>query len=374
MSDINLSRYSIGVRWIHSMTGPPLENRFINVIGGRIESFTEQPTQPEVFDFGDECQILPGTVNAHAHLELSQVPGMLDVPKVNGRRPMADWVAELMRFRRGPVYDAAQGIWSAMIREEILSETSVVFDIVPPNLDFETSKLPRFPAWLRFVELIDWRGNHRTDVRGSLSGAYGLSPHAPQTVCPALLEAVVKMDVPMAMHLAETPEEIEFLATGGGPLTELMRKADPEYDPQKVRLGKRPMDYLKLLSEAPKTLVIHGNYLDDEELKFLAERRETMAVAYCPRCHDYFGHNVSGEYPLRKMLDLGVRVLLGTDSLASAPDLSIIAEMKYLLQHHPEIPAETVFRMGTIDGAAFFGLKDGLGTLQVDGPARFAFF
>ena len=149
----------------------------------------------------------------------------------------------------------------------------------------------------------------------------------------------------------------------------MMRRADPDYDLKSVLLGKRPMDYLQLLSAAPKVFIIHGNYLDDEELRFLAAHRETMSVVYCPRSHAYFRHT---PYPLEKMLDFGVRVLLGTDSLASVANLSFIEEMQFVLKNHPSVSAEAVYRLGTLEGAVVFDLhREGLGTIRPGSPARF---
>ncbi len=375
MTAFKNASYSLGARWIHTMTGKPLENRFINVIENRIDSITAKPTQDEVYDFGDDCRILPGTVNMHTHLELSQLTEPLAVPVDRaGCRGMAGWISRLMEFRRGPDYHASSGIWAALLRAEVLSETNALVDIVPPGLIPETTPLPAFPAWYRFTELIAWTESKAAELlevqRFQPSNIrYGVSPHAPQTICPALLEGAVRLGVPVAMHLAESREEIEFLATGRGPLFDLMRRADPDYNAKRVILGSRPMDYLERLAAAPRALVIHGNYLDDEELEFLAAHRETMAVVFCPRSHAYFGHE---KYPLKKMLDWDVNVLLGTDSLASVPDLSVAAEMRFVLEHYPEIAPETVFRMGTILGAEFLDRPD-FGTLQPDKPARFAF-
>ena len=87
---------------------------------------------------------------------------------------------------------------------------------------------------------------------------------------------------------------------------------------------------LRMLADAPRALVIHGNYLDDEELAFLAANRERMSLVYCPRTHAYFEHP---PYPLAKHLKLGVRVALGTDSRASNPDLDLLAEMRHVAQN-----------------------------------------
>jgi cytosine/adenosine deaminase-related metal-dependent hydrolase len=350
-----------------------LENHFINVVDGVVDSVTAKPAQRTVFDFGSECQILPGTVNAHTHLELSGLPAPLDVPAVAGLRSMAAWIPPLMQFRRSELYNAENAVAAAFLRQEVLSESVAVADIVPLTLNIQNVPAPKIPVWLPFGELIAWKKEQVKEkmTEASRCRLTGVSPHAPQTVCPELLEAVIQRNVPVAMHLAESPEELELLQTGGGgALFGVMKNADPDYEPKNVLLGKRPLDYLQLLAHSPQAFIIHGNYLDDEELRFLAAHRETLSVVYCPRSHHYFGFQ---KYPLKKMLDFGVRVLLGTDSLASSPDLSIVNEMRFTLREHPEIPVETVFRFGTLDAAAAFGLNDRFGTIQAGRPARFAF-
>ncbi|GHT46687.1 hypothetical protein FACS189454_08200 [Planctomycetales bacterium] len=290
---------------------------------------------------------MSGVVNAHAHLELSSLSKPLDVPS----RKMSDWVGALLKFRHSDSYQPEAAIRAAL---QSLRGTIAVADIVPPRLhdiSFSTADCFHFS----FIELIAWREDQINQLQPAIRDARFLSPHAPQTVCPALLEQVVQAGVPVAMHLAETKDELALLRHHRGGLLEMMRRADSDYSPKKVLLGKRPLDYLQLLSQAPKALVIHGNYLDDEELRFLAAHRETMAVVYCPRSHAYFRHK---PYPLQKMLDLGVRVLLGTDSLASSPDLNVVNEMRFAQQQHPNVPLETIIRLGTSESIEFFGPSD----------------
>jgi len=342
------------------MLGPSLEYHWINITDGKVESISVSPAYLSAQYLGDRSVILPGAINAHAHLELSQLESPLDVP----RRSMSDWVAALLAFRRSARYDADEGIRQALCRPEVLESTIAIADIVPP--DAMTSRdLLRFPFLCSFTELIAWRSNQ---IEEDFSHTFGLSPHAPHTVCPALLEKTIRRNVPIAMHLAETPEELQLLRHHTGPLLEMMRRVDPDYDPKFVLLGKRPMDYLQLLCAAPSVLIIHGNYLDDEELRFFAAHRETMSVVYCPRSHAYFRH---ASYPLQKMLDYGVRVLLGTDSLASVPNLSLGEEMQFAMQQHPMVSSDAVYRMGTLEGATALNLPVGFGCIQAGSPARF---
>ena len=348
------------------MLGAPLENHWINIMAGNVESVSVQPAHPTIH-LGERSILLPATVNAHAHLELSQLEAPLDVPN----RSMSDWVAALLAFRRSPDYDAEQGILQALRRPELWESTIAVADIVPPILETADGRRRTVTdetcRWLPFTELIGWRQDQE---RGAFAPRYtfGLSPHAPHTVCPALLDWAIRQNIPLAMHLAETPEELQLLRHHTGPLLEMMRRADSDYDPKTVLHGKRPMDYLQLLSAAPKAFIIHGNYLDDEELQFLAARRETMSVVYCPRSLAYFRHSA---YPLKKMLDYGVRVLLGTDSLASVPNLNLVEEIQFAWKQHPTVSLEIIYRMGTLEGASALDLPKGFGTIQPGSPAKF---
>src|SRR5262249_30721246 len=145
-------------------------------------------------------------------------------------------------------------------------------------------------------------------------------------------------DLPMAMHVAESRAELQLLRDGTGPFQELLEERSM-WDPEAIPRGSKPLDYLQMLSEAPRSLAIHGNYLDDEELQFLGLHRDRMSLVFCPRTHAYFFHP---PYPLGRAIAAGVRVALGTDSRASNPDLSLLAELRHVMQSHPWIDPHQV--------------------------------
>jgi aminodeoxyfutalosine deaminase len=178
-----------------------------------------------------------------------------------------------------------------------------------------------------------------------------------------LLDAVVEFSavrgIPVAMHLAESPEELELLQSGGGPLRTLMEEMDA-WDGSLVQRPMRPMDFLRRLAECHRALVVHGNYLDDEEIGFLGGHAARMSVVYCPRSHDWFSHRT---YPLEKMLSAGVVVALGTDGRGSSPDLSLWAEMQRAARRHPGVGRDRILRMGTLSGARALGLADQFGSI-----------
>src|SRR5205814_8406147 len=83
-------------------------------------------------------------------------------------------------------------------------------------------------------------------------------------------------------------------------------------------------------------------------------------LVYCPRTTAAFGHP---PHPFREFLQRGVRVALGTDSLASNPDLDLLAEMRFVHQRHPDFPGDALLRMGTLSGAEALGWADETGSL-----------
>jgi cytosine/adenosine deaminase-related metal-dependent hydrolase len=212
-------------------------------------------------------------------------------------------------------------------------------------------------------------------ARASLGTGWraGLSPHASYSVHPDLLARAVDLalraEVPLAMHLAESREELQLLASQDGPFVPLLEGLNAWY-PGAIPRGARPMDYLRILAKAPRVSVIHGNYLADDEIEFLGEHADRMSVVYCPRTHRFFQHR---RYPLDRMLAAGVRVALGTDSRGSTPDLSLLAELRQVSRDFPEVAPAQILRMATVRAAEALGEDPGKGTLAEGNPADLVF-
>jgi cytosine/adenosine deaminase-related metal-dependent hydrolase len=170
------------------------------------------------------------------------------------------------------------------------------------------------------------------------------------------------------MHVAESREELQLLATGDGPFRELL-EALGAWDREAIPLGSRPLDYLQVLALAPRALVIHGNYLDLAERAFIAERAARMSVIYCPRTHSYFAHE---RYPLAEMLAAGIRVAIGTDSRASTPDLNLLAELQHVAAKHPGLRPAEILVLGTLAGAQALGQDHEVGSLTAGKLANLA--
>ena len=372
-------------RYVFPVTAAPIRDGAMAIQDGRIvavgRSIAITSDAASLVDLGNVA-LLPGLINAHTHLEFSDLPAPLGTPGIG----LVDWIGRLMEYRRTLDSAAVASAVRHGLSESVGHGTVALGEIAQPG--WPPSEITAAdPAITLFLELIAPTAARvegaiamarefirAADLKSQISNlkskiqnpkySRGLSPHSPYTVHPALLQAVAALSaehrVPLAMHLAESQEEMELLQSGSGPLRDLL-EARGAWDGTVVRPGARPLDYLRTLECAHRLLVIHGNYLDAEEIAFLSARRRQMAVIYCPRTHAWFVH---APYPLQELISAGVTVGLGTDGRGSSPDLSILAEMRAVVQRHPQVARETVLRLGTLGGAAALGLDSQLGSLE----------
>lgn len=360
-------RITLKARYVFPVTSAPIPDGTVTIEGTRIVGL-RGAAQGTVRDLGNVA-ILPGLVNAHTHLEFSDLRAPLGPPGMG----FVQWIEAVIRFRR----EAAERPPNAVelgLRESSRSGVTALGEIAQPGFDHKAFRASRLDATV-FVELIAPTRDRINDalnaaalhemLRG-LRRVYrsGLAPHAPYSVHPELLRdlLLVKLthQAPIAFHLAESREELELLRLGTGPFREFLSRIEG-WSPAMIPRGTRPLDYLRLLSKAKRALVIHGNYLDEEETALVAEQSDRMAVVYCPRTHAYFGHD---PYPLARYLSAGVVVGLGTDSRASSPDLSILSEMRFVARHYPAVSPRQVIRLGTLDAARVLGLEKSIGSLS----------
>jgi cytosine/adenosine deaminase-related metal-dependent hydrolase len=345
--------------------------------GDRIVSVGAAPPLVEIIDLG-QAAVVPGLVNAHTHLEFSDLAAPLGTPGM----PLPDWIEQVVAHRRAQAHTPQDSI-ARGLAECLAAGTTTVGEIAThdwrPLVDAAAAR----PDVVMFYESI---GPNRERVEAAITASKafvearstlsavrpGLSPHAPYTVHHELLCGLVDLSrqagLPVAMHLAESREELELLATGGGAFRTLLQRLDSWQEHPTARLNS-VMAYLEALAPAPRALVIHGNYLGDAEIEFLGDYAERMSVVYCPRTHDFFRHD---EYPLARMLSRGVSVALGTDSRASNPDLSLWEEMRFVTQRHPQLSLAQVLELGTRGGARSLGLAATLGTLEAGKLANLA--
>ena len=371
-------------RYVFPVTGAVIDGGVLTIRDRRIEAVERSASTGSAEDLGNVA-ILPGLVNAHTHLEFSALAAPLGEPAMG----LPQWIERVVTWRRQTAATATDPIsHTTAVRQGLADSLSYGVTALGEicTVDWDQQPFPehavacglfreqigltadRCQASLQTAEnwLSDFDRRCPTPAADSPTGQRcpGLSPHAPYTVGFRLLEPLCQLarsaGVPIAMHLAESPQELEFLATGGGPFAEMLDRLGAS-DPSADGTALRPYDYLLRLAEADRALVIHGNYLDERELDYLALHRNRMSLVYCPRTHVFFDHD---RYPWEAALARQIPLALGTDSCASNPDLDLFAEMRWIASQATGPAPAQVLAMGTHNGAQALGLDSQMGALE----------
>ena len=357
-------------RWVLPIAQPPIRDGWVAVEDGRILAVgrpgdTPPPGAAHHPDGPIEGAILPGLVNAHVHLELSWMRGQ--VPPAPS---MPDWVEQLMTLRRTVSHEPAEPIADA-IRELRASGTALAGDITNTLAAYE----PLADSHLSAAVFREVLGFNIADpdaivasIREQLDALTPMAwlrpsivPHAPYSVAPALLRAIAAVagDARIAIHLGESAEEIRFLRDGQGPWRDLLTRLGVWSDTWRPP-GTGPVDYVAahgLLND--RLLAVHGLHLTDPELRTLAAAGATVVT--CPRSNRWTG---AGLPPIARFYGSGVRVAVGTDSLASVEDLNLFAELRMIRDLAPLVPASAILASATRHGADALGFGDELGTIE----------
>lgn len=358
-------------RWVLPVAQAPISHGIVVVRNGLIESVGNRVPVVPVRDFGDSV-LIPTLINAHTHLEFSDLRAPIQ-PRSDS---FASWIEAVVNYRRarltsqgGLTCADALPRMNAGCVEVLAGGAGYVGDIAVQA--YHNGPLPI--AGTAFHEILGLRSDQAEATWQRFSNALdtsntagswrqGVSPHSPYTLRQDLFQRAIQYAIsrtmPVAMHIAESRDEMQLLVSHDGPLRLLFNAWDV-WDASAFATGSRPLDYLQQLAQLPRALVIHGNYLDEHEVEFLANRSAHMSVIHCPRTHAFFAHD---QNPLHRLLKSGVRVSIGTDSRASNPDLSMFDELRFLHKVHSELAPERILKMATRDASVALGLEDS-GTL-----------
>lgn len=328
---------------------------------------TSQDLDAVVIDWG-AAVLMPGLVNAHTHLELTGLEG-----RMTAFSSFSDWLSQVVRARRDWTPDDLAASVRKGAQMALESGTTLVGDITASGVSVTALS----GAKLRRVVFEETLGLSASGARTAFSSlearldglepdellTHGASPHAPYSVSPDLYRDVARLarnrSIPLATHLAETTAEIEFLQTGGGEFRDFLSRlgALPEdWSPP----GLAPLPYLESLNVLEQSpLLVHCNYLDADSIARILACHSS--VVYCPRSHAFFNHP---RHPVRDLLDAGVNVALGTDSIASNDSLSMLDEIRFLHRTRRDLKSDEILRMATVNGAAALGFGGVLGRLR----------
>jgi 5-methylthioadenosine/S-adenosylhomocysteine deaminase len=357
-----------------------VEGDRVTAVGPREEVLAAAGDKAEVRDLGSAA-VMPGLVNCHTHLELSWLEE--DPPRggdyevwlrdLLDRRPREDpnqaraaaAQALTLLSARGTVAvgDVSNGIWCGPLIAKAGFHGVLFHELL--GLKATEAEASLEAAATRLEEL-----TADADVAAARDRIrVVLTPHAPHTTSAPLLRALAgraaAANQPLSIHVAESEAEVDLLQDGSGPLGALFDELDLR-DPSWSPPGLTPVAHLDRLGVlSPRTLAVHCVRLRRTDHSLLQARRATVIA--CARSNERLG---VGRAPLVELLREGIPVALGTDSLASAPDLDLLAEIVALRRIWPALKPAAILRMATLNGARALGLDTCLGSVEAGKLAR----
>lgn len=365
--------------WLVPICEPPIKDGWVALDRGRVVAFGRRAagdTQGEQ-DLGSVA-VLPGLVNAHTHLELSYLRH-----EVSPAPDFVTWVRRVVAARRRRpdprATEIVRGVEDA-IDEAVSCGTAIVGDISNTLVTFGPLTKSAL-AGVVFYEIIRFAAAAADRVVEQASRQLdalmptetvraSLAAHAPYSVAPLVFRAIraaVERDplAPCSVHVSESAEEVEFIRTGGGAWRTFLDEMNA-WDPAWMAPGVSPVQFLDECGFLDaRVLAVHGVQMSTADLDRLAARGATLVT--CPRSN---GHTGAGAPPLEDFYASGVRVAVGTDSLASAPDLNIFAELATMRALAPSVPAAALLDSATRQGARALGFESDFGTIEPGKRAR----
>jgi cytosine/adenosine deaminase-related metal-dependent hydrolase len=354
-----MSSRTFTARWVFPVSGPPLANGTVTVRGDRIEAVESRGARAADEDLGNVA-LVPGLVNPHTHLDLSGARGLIPATDPDH---FTDWLRGVIAYRR----TRTQLQTKADIRHGLASclefGTTLIGDISAGGESWHALAASPVRAVV-FREVIGLNALRMSEVAravsrwcsedlGLVNSRRAISPHAPYSVHGTCYKVISHRLRQWTTHLAESPGELRLLANRRGPFRDFLEQLGV-WEPGCLAPSAEVI--LQWLAEAGLGIIAHGTYLPRD-----VTIPPNAAICYCPRTHAAFGHP---PHPFREFLARGVRVCLGTDSLASNPDLDVLAEARFVRARYPDFPGTQLLRMVTLSGAEALGWADECGSLE----------
>lgn len=343
-----------GRTWVRDVTLLIEGHLIADVLVGRPAPMDSRPLLAERVPV-----LLPGFINLHGHLEYTPLRGRLP----RGPVPFVEWIDAIRKAKAALTKeDVAAGLAEGFA-ELVRGGTTTVADSVSLSATVEVLE-GGFRPPLNVLALGEVLGldakvaQHTSAIARRLEAwagrqagvpfvRFGLNPHAPfsagREARAVVREFLAAGPGALGWHLAETPEEMELLRTGSGPLHDYFAGAGLAM-PFDTPPGTGPLQFLAAegcLPERPRTLAFHGNFLDSAADRELLNR---VVLVHCPLTHEFFARP---PVNIRTFLEAGGAVALATDGLASADTLSMLDVLRSAARQHPQLAPTLLIGMTT---------------------------
>lgn len=356
---------------IHPVTSPAVTNHVLvlETDGSIVDIVPESTIDPTLIERMDG-ELVPGFVNTHCHLELSHLKGRF--PEKKG---LPDFLFRVVD-ERGADEEEIQAAMQAADSQMSAAGIVAVGDICN-TADSLRVKADSSLFYHSFVELLAFnpiRAHKALEAGNQLlqqvieSGLYGsLVAHAPYSVSQALLFLITRQcaaqDVPTSIHMMESNDENEFFMQGTGLYHRLYSRMNMDIDFFEPE-GKTALSaLLPYMYPATRTLLVHNTIATASDVQEAIALHPQLYWCFCPNANLYIESRLPDIPQLMNAIPEG-RITLGTDSLASNHQLSILAEMRTIREAYPQIPFEKLLEWATINGARFLGIDNRFGSLE----------
>lgn len=359
----------LSASYVYPVNGPVIKNGIIGVDNDGLirEVLTAEEAKKRNIDQVSfyEGLMVPGFVNTHCHLELSNLKGEIDQ-----HTGLTDFVQSVMKLRSSDEY----AIDIAMLEadKEMFENGIVAVGDIANQAVSITIKRSSPLYYHTFLEVMGFNpATAKASIRRALEfkekfGDFPVTivPHAPYSVSAELFEELRlvadALNGPVSMHNQETADENAFFERKEGGFLKLYEFLGLDigfYEPG----GKTSLQtVLPLLSAKQKTLLVHNTTTSSADVAFAEAQHPDLYWCLCPNANLY----IEDQLPDVEMLrSAGLKITLGTDSLASNTGLSILAEM-LTLQDNFEVPVGELVRWATLNGAEFLGITERFGSLE----------
>ena len=370
-------------RTILPVSQPPIENGAVVISGNRIRAIAPWPElKPDadetVLDLGDVI-LLPGLVNAHCHLDYTDMAGELPPPKT-----FTDWIPLITAAKSNWSYSEYAHSWLHGAHMLLRTGTTTVADIeAMPDLLPETWDATALRVF-SFLEMTGIRARRdpkeilreavaKIDSLSHARCSASLSPHAPYSTLPELLRLSAALarrkKWRLCAHLAESEEEFEMFTRARGKMLAWLKRN--HRDNADCGLGSPVKHFARNKMLGENLIAVHVNLLAHGDAHRLG--RHGVHVVHCPRSHAYFRHP---PFRRERLANAGVNICLGTDSLATTrkigkqkPELNMFDEMRQLADSDKTVSPAEIIRMATVNGARALGLGGEAGELSKSASA-----
>lgn len=316
--------------------------------------------------------LMPGMVNAHCHLELSHMKGLVDTGTT-----LLPFLKNVVQFRDFPQEVIDQAI--AEGDQYMFEQGIVAVGDISNKVDTLATKLESKIRYCTFVEMFDFLNAAMTRatiaqyeaVFESYASAITQKdkvsrvPHAPYTVSPALFEYIRNNNAAgsvVSIHNQETPAENELFQTGTGAFRDFYKGFGMDLSGFSAN-GKTSIHYaMEHMDAEQRTLMVHNTLTTAEDLAAAYAWSDRVYWVTCPNANLYIENRLP-DYKV--FLDAHQPIAIGTDSLTSNWQLSVWEEIRTIHKYNSWIPVETLLKWATFNGARALGFEDQLGSIQV---------